>query len=436
MEGIQGLPPTDSMTNAPRSHTRAASQPAAPAPWWRDTVFLLLAGGLVMGLALGARHVQGLFLLPIIGDRGWTRESIGFAMAVQNLTWGIAQPFTGMVADRFGSWKVMLAGLVLYALGLYGMAVITSAPAFVLVAGVCIGVAQSGTTFGVVYGALSRMVPPEDRSRALGIAGAIGGIGQFLMVPSAQALLSFAGWTNALMVLAVCAAVLIPFVLPFRDRTPASDAATGGQPPMPMLAAIREAFSHSGFWLLNLGFLACGFQLAFIANHLPAYLRDKGMQPADGMAALAIIALANIFGTYAFGWLGGRHTRKYLLAGIYLARTSAMALFVLLPLSPMSLNAFAAVMGFLWLGTVPLTSGIVSQVFGVRYITTLFGFVFFGHQLGSFLGVWLGGVVFELTQSYDLVWMGAMALGVIAAALHWPIDDRAIARAPMRPARA
>jgi len=341
-----------------------------------------------------------------------------------------------MVADRFGSWKVMLAGLVLYALGLYGMAVITSAPAFVLVAGVCIGVAQSGTTFGVVYGALSRMVPPEDRSRTLGIAGAIGGIGQFLMVPSAQALLSFVGWTNALMVLAVCAAVLIPFALPFRDRTPAFDAATGGQPPMPMLSAIREALSHSGFWLLNLGFLACGFQLAFIANHLPAYLRDKGMQPADGMAALAIIALANIFGTYVFGWLGGRHTRKYLLAGIYLARTSAMALFVLLPLSPLSLYAFAAVMGFLWLGTVPLTSGIVSQVFGVRYITTLFGFVFFGHQLGSFLGVWLGGVVFELTQSYDLVWMGAMALGVIAAALHWPIDDRAIARAPMRPARA
>ncbi|HBD37809.1 MAG TPA: MFS transporter, partial [Cupriavidus sp.] len=235
---------------------------------------------------------------------------------------------------------------------------------------------------------------------------------------------------------AVCAAVLIPFALPFRDRTPAFDAATGGQPPMPMLSAIREALSHSGFWLLNLGFLACGFQLAFIANHLPAYLRDKGMQPADGMAALAIIALANIFGTYVFGWLGGRHTRKYLLAGIYLARTSAMALFVLLPLSPLSLYAFAAVMGFLWLGTVPLTSGIVSQVFGVRYITTLFGFVFFGHQLGSFLGVWLGGVVFELTQSYDLVWMGAMALGVIAAALHWPIDDRAIARAPMRPARA
>jgi len=422
-----------SMPDLSDSHTSAASQPASQAPWWRGTLFLLLAGGLVMGLALGARHVQGLFLLPIIGDRGWTRESIGFAMAVQNLTWGITQPFTGMVADRFGSWKVMLAGLVLYALGLYGMATITSASAFVLAAGVCIGVAQSGTTFGVVYGALSRMVPAEERSRALGVAGAFGGIGQFLMVPSAQALLSFTGWANALMVLAVAAAVLIPFALPFRDRPTAADSA-GNHPPM--LGAIREAFSHSGFWLLNLGFLACGFQLAFIANHLPAYLRDRGMQPADGMAALAIIALANIFGTYAFGWLGGRHTRKYLLAAIYLARTSAMALFVLLPLSPVSLYGFAAVMGFLWLGTVPLTSGIVSQVFGVRYITTLFGFVFFGHQLGSFLGVWAGGVVFELTHSYDLVWMGAMALGVVAAALHWPINDRAIARAPLQQARA
>jgi MFS family permease len=226
------------------------------------------------GPALGARHVQGLFLLPIIGDRGWTRESIGFAMAVQNLTWGIAQPFTGMVADRFGSWKVMLAGLVLYALGLYGMAVITSAPAFMLVAGVCIGVAQSGTTFGVVYGALSRMVPPEDRSRTLGIAGAIGGIGQFLMVPSAQALLSFAGWTNALMVLAVCAAVLIPFALPFRDRAPASDAATGAShrcrcwPPSARLSATRASgCSTSASWHVA--------SIGLIANHLPAYLRDK-----------------------------------------------------------------------------------------------------------------------------------------------------------------
>ncbi|MDT6963617.1 MFS transporter [Cupriavidus sp. SZY C1] len=419
------------MIRTPATHDARASQPDA-APWWRGPAFLLLAAGLVMGLALGVRHVQGLFLLPVVAERGWTREAFGFAMAVQNLVWGIAQPFTGMVADRFGSWKVMLGGLALYAAGLWGMSMAPSSTAFVLAAGILVGIAQSGTTFGVVYGALSRMVPPAARSRTLGIAGAAGGIGQFLMVPAAQALLSVAGWQLALMVFAVAALVLLPLALPFQDRAPGADA--GGSHP-PMGAAIAEAFRHSGFWLLNLGFLACGFQLAFIANHLPAYLRDKGMAPASAMIALAIIALANIGGTYAFGWLGGRHVKKYLLAGIYLARTSAMALFVLLPLSPVTLYGFAAVMGFLWLGTVPLTSGIVSQVFGVRYITTLFGFVFFGHQLGSFLGVWLGGLVFELTRSYDLVWMGAMALGVVAAALHWPIDDREIVRVPWRQAR-
>lgn len=419
------------MTGTSHSHDASASQAV---PWWRDGFVLLLAAGLVMGLALGVRHVQGLFLLPIIADRGWTRETFGFAMAVQNLVWGFAQPFTGMLADRFGSWKVMLGGLALYAVGLCGMAFASTSAAFVVTAGICVGIAQSGTTFGVVYGALSRMVPPEQRSRTLGIAGALGGVGQFVMVPSAQALQSLTGWQTALIVFAVAAAVLLPLTLVFQDK-PAAGQAAGNQPHMPMGQAIREAFSHSGFWLLNFGFLACGFQLAFIANHLPAYLRDKGMQPSSAMIALAIIALANVAGTYAFGWLGGRHTKKYLLAGIYLARTSAMALFVLLPLGPASLYMFAAVMGFLWLGTVPLTSGIVSQVFGVRYITTLFGFVFFGHQLGSFLGVWLGGVVFELTHSYDLVWLGAMALGVVAAALHWPIDDREIVRTAWRPAR-
>ena len=423
------------MTPRPASHADAALPPGS-SPWWRTAWFLLLAGGLVMGLALGARHVQGLFMLPIITDRGWTRETFAFAMAVQNLTWGLAQPFTGMVADRFGSARVMLAGLALYAVGLFLMAQAATPAAFVWSAGLCVGVALSGTTFGVVYGALSRMIAPAQRSRALGLAGAMGGIGQFLLVPGAQAMILQAGWRGALLILAVTAAAMLPLALPFQDRAqPAGGAGVGGggggvggaQPPL--LGAVREAFRHSGFWLLNLGFLACGFQLAFIANHLPAYLRDKGMQPSEGMAALAIIALANIAGTYWFGVLGGRHSRKYLLAGIYLVRTAAMALFVLLPLSAATLYGFAAVMGFLWLGTVPLTSGIVSQVFGVRYITTLFGFVFFGHQLGSFLGVWLGGVVFEATRSYDLVWMGAMALGVVAAALHWPIDDREIVRA-------
>ncbi|PVY71038.1 nitrate/nitrite transporter NarK [Cupriavidus alkaliphilus] len=416
----------------PRSSASGAT------PWWRQLWVLVLAGGVLMGMALGVRHVQGLFMLPIIAERGWTRETFAFAMAVQNLAWGLAQPFTGMLADRYGSWKVMAGGLALYAAGLYGMTQAHTSTALAWSAGLCVGVALSGTTFGVVYGALSRMTGAAQRSRALGLAGAVGGIAQFALVPGAQALLAGTGWAGALLLLALVLAVLVPLALPFQDRGAAAapdhhapDAAGA----RPLSAAVREAFGHSGFWLLNLGFLACGFQLAFIASHLPAYLLDRGMRPADGMAALAIIALANVAGVYVCGLLGGRHSKKYLLAGIYLTRTAAMALFLLLPLSQATLYAFSAAMGLLWLGTVPLTNGILAQVFGVRYLATLFGFVFLGHQLGSFLGVWLGGLLFELTRSYDAVWYGAMALGIVAAALHSPIDDRQVVRSGLAPAR-
>ncbi|KRA01033.1 MAG: MFS transporter [Achromobacter sp.] len=395
---------------------------------------LVLAGGVVMGLALGVRHVQGLFLLPVTMDRGWSRETFAIALAVQNLTWGIVQPFTGMIADRYGSAKVIAGGLVFYALGLAGMAHATTPAAFMWTAGVCIGIALSGTAFAAIYGALSRLVPPERRSWALGVAGAVGGLGQFTMVPAAQWLIGGWGWVAALLAFAVVLMVVLPLAFPLRE--PANRVCDAAAPDanLSMTDAIREAFTRPGFWLLNLGFLACGFQLAFIGTHLPAYLMDKGLRASDAVAALAIIALTNVMGTYVCGILGAHHRRKYLLAGIYLVRTAAIALFVLVPLSTWSVYAFAAVMGFVWLGTVPLTNGLISQVFGVRYITTLFGFVFFGHQVGSFLGVWLGGVVFEATRSYDLIWLGAMALGVLSAALHWPIDDREIQRA--RPAGA
>lgn len=389
---------------------------------------LVLAGGVVMGLALGVRHVQGLFLLPVTMDRGWSRETFAIALAVQNLTWGIVQPFTGMIADRYGSAKVIAGGLLFYALGLVGMAHATTPAGFMWTAGVCIGIALSGTAFAAIYGALSRLVPPDRRGWALGVAGAVGGLGQFTMVPAAQWLIGGWGWAAALLAFAVVLVLLLPLALPLRE--PASNAQDAAAPDanLSMPAAIREAFNRPGFWLLNLGFLACGFQLAFIGTHLPAYLMDKGLRASDAVAALAIIALTNVMGTYVCGILGAHHRRKYLLAGIYLLRTAAIALFVVLPLSTWSVYAFAAVMGFVWLGTVPLTNGLISQVFGVRYITTLFGFVFFGHQLGSFLGVWLGGVVFEATKSYDLIWLGAMGLGVLSVALHWPIDDREIQR--------
>lgn len=413
-----------------QTHSSPSPSTTLPAPWWQQAWVLVLAGGIVMGLALGVRHVQGLFLLPVTLDRGWSRETFGFAMAIQNLSWGIAQPFTGMVADRFGSAKVIAAGLLFYALGLFLM-VHTETPAgFVWAAGLCIGLGLSGTTFGAVYGAISRLVTPERRSWALGLSGAIGGLVQFALVPAAQQLLSAWSWPGTLIALALAMLLVMPLAFPLRSESAVS-MATQAEQPLP--AALKEAFSHSGFWMLNLGFLACGFQLAFIATHLPAYLLDKGMAPAHAVTALAIIALANVLGTYCFGLLGARHRRKYLLAGIYLLRAAAMALFVLLPLSPVSLYLFAAVMGFLWLGTVPLTNGLVSQVFGLRYITTLFGFVFFGHQLGSFLGVWMGSYLFEQTQSYDLIWGCSVVLGLLAAALHWPISDREIARpAPSR----
>ncbi|ALD92626.1 MFS transporter, MHS family, proline/betaine transporter [Cupriavidus gilardii CR3] len=405
---------------------------------------LVVAGGLILGLALGMRHVQGLFLLPITMERGWTREAFGFAMAVQNLVWGLAQPFAGMIADRFGSARVMLAGLLLYALGLYTMTQATTHAAFVWSAGICLGLALSGTTFGVVFAALSRLVSAQRRGWALGVAGSFGGLGQFLLVPAVQAGVERIGWSAALWSMAVCALLALPLVWPLRERgaraaeasTPAStlasseasaaaQAGTDGNR-QSMRAAIRQACGHRGFWLLNIGFLACGFQLAFIASHLPAYLLDRGLSARDAVIALAIIALANIAGTYLCGLLGNHVRRHRALAGIYLLRTAAIALFLLVPLSSVSVFVFAAVMGFVWLGTVPLTSGLVSQVFGTRYVATLFGFVFLGHQLGSFLGVWLGGYLFDRTGSYDLVWIGAIVVGLGAVVLHWPIDDRPV----------
>lgn len=414
---------------APRTPDFQPESASLPIPWLRRAWVVVLAAGIVMGLALGVRHVQGLFLLPVTSDRGWSRELFGLAMALQNLTWGIVQPFTGMAADRFGSIRVVVAGLVLYALGLYGMASATTPAGFLLTAGVCIGVALSGTAFGVIYAAVSRLVTAERRAWAMGMAGAIGGLGQFVMVPAAQELIAVMGWQASLLTLAVVMAALLPLALPLRNQAGALPSGVKAAPDQALTAAIREAFSHQGFWLLNLGFLACGFQLAFIATHLPAYLIDKGMSPADGVGALATIALTNIIGIYACGLLGGRYRQKYLLSGLYLARTSVIALFVLLPLSTWSVYLFAAAMGLLWLGAVPLTNGVLTRVFGLRYLGTLFGFTFFGHQVGSFLGVWLGGYVFDTTRSYDLIWVGAMALGLLSAALHWPIDDRQILRA-------
>ncbi|WP_423392670.1 MFS transporter [Burkholderia sp. LMG 21824] len=387
----------------------------------------VLAGGLIMGAALGIRHVQGLFLAPVSLDHGWSREAFGLALALQNLIWGIAQPFTGMVADRFGSLRVIVAGMLLYAAGLVTMAHAASAGMFTIGAGLVIGIALSGSAFASIYGALSRLFPPDRRGWALGVAGAIGGLGQFCMVPVAQELIGGIGWRHAFIALALVAVLLAPLSVLLRDRPAQAAGATAG-PDQSIGEAVREAFAHRGFWLLNAGFFACGFQLAFIATHLPAYLLDHGLAARHASVALALIALTNVAGTYACGHLGGLLRRKYVLSVLYLVRALTMAVFVAAPLSPASVYVFAAVMGFTWLGTVPLTNGVISQVFGVRYIATLFGFVFFGHQLGSFFGVWLGALVYDATHSYMPLWIGSIALGVLAALLHLPIDDARVAR--------
>ncbi|WP_322045515.1 MFS transporter [Paraburkholderia sp. J67] len=400
----------------------------APEEAWRQRWLLVLAGGIVMGAALGVRNVQGLFLLPVTIDRGWPRETFGLALALQNLLWGVAQPLTGMIADRYGSARVIFAGALLYALGLAVMAHAATVGVYTFGVGVLIGVALSGTAFGAVYGALSRLFPADKRGWALGVAGTIGGLGQFWMVPLAQGMIGSIGWSAAIGVLAVVVLATAPLAAWLRDRPAAS-----GSPSHPgdtIRAAVMGALAHRGFWLLNLGFFACGFQLAFIGAHLPAWLLDRGMSAREASMALAIIALANTAGTFLCGYAGGLLRRKYLLSGIYFARAAAMALFITLPLTSASLYIFSFAMGLMWLGTVPLTNGIVSQVFGVRYIATLFGFVFFGHQLGSFFGVWLGGVVFDATHSYAWLWYGSIALGVVSGLLHLPIDDPRVGHLP------
>jgi MFS family permease len=392
---------------------------------WKSPLVIVLCGGAIMGLALGARHVQGLFLLPMTMERGWSREQFALAIALQNLVWGLAMPFTGMLADKFGSAKILFTGCLLYGLGFYLMANASTSMELLVTSGVIVGIALSATTFGVVYGALSRIMAPGLRSWALGLAGAVGGLGQFLMVPLTQGFIVAYGWAMALVLIAGMLFAISPLARTLTEK-PADGAASLST--QSLGHAIREALSHRGFWLLNLGFLACGFQLAFIAGHLPAYLMDKGLNARSAVIALSIIALANIPGTYVFGLLGARYRRKHLLAYIYLFRSVVMAIFISLPLHELTVYVFAFVMGFVWLGTVPLTNGLVSQVFGVRYLTTLFGFVFVGHQVGAFFGMWLGGVIFDATKSYDPLWIGSIALGLVAAALHWPINDRLVAR--------
>ena len=398
----------------------------------RTATLILLCGSIVVSLSLGIRHTFGLFLQPMTADLAWSREAFSFAIALQNLMWGAGGPVTGWLADRFGAGKVVFGGGLLYAAGVGLMAYSTTPLMFTLSAGVLVGLGLSATTFSVIYGAVGRAVAPDKRAMSLAVVGAAGSFGQFLLVPSGQYLIGDMGWFAALMGLTVAAGLIVPLALGTAEREHA-----GGAHAMAQSAgeALREAFGERAFWLLTLGYFVCGFQVVFIGAHLPSYVIDKGLTANTGMLALALIGLFNIFGTYGFGLAGGRWSKKKLLAAIYLARSAVIILFLLAPLSHLSVAVFAAAMGLLWLGTVPLTNGLVAQIFGVKYLAMLSGFVFFSHQLGSFLGVWLGGFVFDRTGAYDIVWMIAIALGVLAALVNLPVDERPLARLSTQPTR-
>lgn len=378
-------------------------------------------------LALGIRQSFGLFLRPMSMDLGWGREVFSFAIALQNLAWGLAMPFAGAIADRYGAGRVLVAGGVAYGLGLAGMAYAASPLALNLAAGLLIGLGLSCTGFGVVLAVVARAYPPEKRSVAVGIAGAAGSFGQFAMLPGAQALISGFGWLNALLVLALAAFLMIPLGAALAGRNAAAQ-----ESEQSIGAALAEAAGHRGFWLLTASFFVCGFQTMFLMTHLPAYLVDQGLAPAQGMTALAVIGLANIFGSYGAGALGARYSKRLILAGFYAMRAVAIAIFLAAPLSAAGAYLFGAVFGLTFLGTVPLTGSLVGQIFGLKYLSTLFSICFLGHQLGAFGGAWAGGAVFDLTGSYQPVWLSAIALSVVAAALCVPIDERALVRPTMR----
>jgi len=388
---------------------------------------VLLCGAAIVTLSMGIRHGFGLWLQPVTMARGWTRENFAFALAIQNLTWGIAGPFTGMLADRFGAFRVLIVGGLLYALGLVVMALSSTTLGFLGGAGLLIGFAQSGTTYAVVYGVISRNVAADKRSWAMGVAAAAGSFGQFLMVSIDGRLISHLGWQNALFVLGCAALAILPLAAGLREKAVAAHDASADQG---IAAAVREAFAYPSFLLLTAGYFVCGFQVVFIGVHLPSYLKDKGLSPEVATTALALIGLFNVFGTYLAGSLGQRIAKRTVLAGIYFLRALTILAFILVPVTPTSVYLFSATIGFLWLSTVPPTNAIIAQVFGVKHMSMLGGFAFLSHQVGSFLGVWLGGRLYDATGSYDVVWWIAAGLGLFAALVNLPVREAPIIRAP------
>lgn len=400
-----------------------ASTPALPRSPWT----VILCAATIVTLSMGVRQAFGLFLPQMSMELSITRTEFGLALAIQHLLFGIAQPFVGALADRHGAGRIAVAGALLYAAGLIAASMVGSALGLHLTLGTMVGVALAGITFTVMLGAVGRAVPPERRSLAFGIVTAGGSLGQFLVVPGAQKLLGTFGYHETLIILAAIVALVIPLALGIAGK-PAEGLDDG--PSQTMGEALREASGERSFWLLNAGFFVCGFHVAFIATHFPAYANDKGLDASVGASALALIGLFNIFGSYVWGLSGDKFRKHYMLALLYGVRAAVIVLFLALPLSNTSALIFAAAMGFLWLGTVPLTNGLVSQIFGVRYLSMLGGIVFLSHQVGSFIGAWAAGWFYDRMGNYDAAWMASIALGVIAAIIHLPIKDAPLVRQP------
>jgi len=388
---------------------------------------VLICGAAIVTLSMGIRHGFGLWLQPITQDMGWTRQTFALAMAIQNLSWGLFGIFGGMLADRLGAFRVLIGGAALYAMGLAGMALSPTPLLFSLTTGVLIGAAQAGTTYAIIYGVLGRQIPADKRSWAMGVAAAAGSFGQFLMVPLEGQLILRLGWQEALLVLSAMVILIVP--LAFGLREPGFHGSAPVKRTQSVGEAFAEALRYRSFLLLTAGYFVCGFQVVFIGVHMPSYLRDQGLTPQVASYALALIGLFNVFGTYIAGSLGQRIPKRHILAFIYFARAVAITIFLLVPLSPLSVYVFSAVIGALWLSTVPPTNATVAQIFGVQHLSMLSGFVFFSHQIGSFLGVWLGGYLYDRTGSYDIVWYLAIVLGIVAGLVNLPVREGAIVRA-------
>lgn len=387
---------------------------------WRTPLLVLVCGSLVLLAGYGVRHTYGLFLQPMSISNGWGREIFSFAIAVQNIVWGITQPFTGRIADRYGAGPVVLVCGLLYAAGHILMSYSSSEISLVFAAGVLIGIALSGTTASVIFGVIGRSVSEQKRSAAMGIAMAVGSLGQFAFLPAANHFISFIGWQQSLLLLALVTAVIIPLAIPLMEK----ECSIAKR--LPLKDILSEAWNERDFWLLSLGFFVCGFQVVFIGTHLPAFLVDEGLGPATGATALALIGLFNIFGTYCFGYLGGKMSKPYLLVSIYSLRSLVTLIFILFPITQTTVYIFSSLMGFLWLSTVPLTNGIVATLFGMANLSMLSGIVFLLHQVGAFLGGWMGGYFYDRLGNYDSVWMIAIALSIMAALLNFPIRERPV----------